>query len=139
MDEIAEKVRAAVDLGDFENYILSQDGPCTPRNQQTIRVAREVSDKLNSYDEAVSNVVGIYAQLNPTAGVLKTRERKYRIVKKHDSQASASADEGFDLLKSAIGVFRSPVNNCGSGDWQGLEDSPALPPNLTGKALSDVL
>ncbi|WP_272903015.1 hypothetical protein [Xenorhabdus sp. Sc-CR9] len=30
-------------------------------DQQTIRVAHEVSDKLNRYDEAVFNVVGIYA------------------------------------------------------------------------------
>ncbi|OKP03911.1 replication endonuclease [Xenorhabdus eapokensis] len=141
LGEIAEKVRAAADLGDFENYILSQGGPCTPRDQQTVRVAREISDKRNPYDEAVSNVVGIYAQLNPAAGVLKTREREYRIVKKHDSQAPASAvaGEGLDLLKSAIGAPRSPVNNCGSGDWQAWEDSPALSAGLSGKALSDVL
>ncbi|MDC9603941.1 replication endonuclease [Xenorhabdus griffiniae] len=141
LGDVAEKVRAAADQGDFENYILSQGGPCTPRDQQTIRVAREVSDKLNPYDEAVSNVVGIYAQLNPAAGVLKTREREYRIVKKHDSQAPASAvaGEGLNLLKSAIGAPRSPVNNCGSGDWVAWEDSSALPADLSGKALSDVL
>ncbi|PHM73696.1 replication endonuclease [Xenorhabdus kozodoii] len=136
MGEIAEKVRAAADQGDFENYILSQGGPCTPRDQQTIRVAREVSDKLNPYDEAVSSVVGIYAQLNPAAGVVKTREREYRIVKKHSGQ---SPDAGFDLLKSAIGAPRSPVNNCGSGDWQALGNRPDFPANLSGKALSDVL
>ncbi|BET96462.1 replication endonuclease [Xenorhabdus taiwanensis] len=141
LGEIAEKVRAAADLGDFENYILSQGGPCTPRDQQTVRVAREISDKRNPYDEAVSNVVGIYAQLNPAAGVLKTREREYRIVKKIQSHnpAPEHAGEGLDLLKSAIGAPRSPVNNCGSGDWQAGEDTPALPADLSGKALSDVL
>ncbi|MBD2785957.1 replication endonuclease [Xenorhabdus sp. DI] len=143
LGEVAEKVRAAADIGDFENYILSQGGPCTPRDQQTLRVARELADKTNPYDEAVSQVVGIYAQLNPNAGVLKTREREYRIVKKRESHSEASdqagAGLGFDLLKSPIGAPRSPVNNCGSGYWQGLENSPYLPPTLSGKALSDVL
>lgn len=140
LGEIAEKVRAAADQGDFESYILSQGGPCTPRNQQTLRVVREISDQLNAYDEAVAKVVGICAQLNPAVSVLKTREREYRIVKKHDSQQSASAAEGagFDLLKSAIGAPRSPVNNCGSGDWQALENSPYLPPHFSDKAISDV-
>ncbi|MDE9556641.1 replication endonuclease [Xenorhabdus bovienii] len=141
MGEIAEKVRAAADIGDFENYILSQGGPCTPRDQQTIRVARELDDKRNPYDEAVSKVVGIYAQLNPCAGVVKTREREYRIVKKRQSHnpAPEPSGEGLNLLKSAIGAPRSPVNNCGSGYWQGGEEGAMLPPDLTGKALSDVL
>ncbi|MDX7987678.1 replication endonuclease [Xenorhabdus sp. 12] len=141
MGEIAEKVRAAADVGDFEQYILSQGGPCTPRDQQTIRVARELADEPNPYDEAVSKVVGIYAQLNPRAGVLKTREREYRIVKKRESHSTTpeQSGAGFDLLKSAFGAPRSPVNNCGSGHWQGIKDSAFLPPNLSTKALSDIL
>ncbi|CDH32532.1 hypothetical protein XBI1_1980001 [Xenorhabdus bovienii str. Intermedium] len=86
-------------------------------------------------------MVGIYAQLNPCAGVVKTREREYRIVKKLQSHnpTPEPSGEGLNLLKSAIGAPRSPVNNCGSGYWQGGEEGAMLPPDLTGKALSDVL
>ncbi|MDE1493319.1 hypothetical protein KKI96_21780, partial [Xenorhabdus bovienii] len=74
-------------------------------------------------------------------GVVKTREREYRIVKKLQSHnpAPEPSGEGLHLLKSAIGAPRSPVNNCGSGYWQGGEEGAMLPPDLTGKALSDVL
>lgn len=39
LGEIAEQVRKAADEGDFAAYIQAQGGPCTPRNQQNLRVA----------------------------------------------------------------------------------------------------
>ncbi|HCT8189735.1 TPA: replication endonuclease [Morganella morganii] len=128
--DVAEKVRFAADKGFFDEYILSQGGPCTPRDLQTVRVARRAADRLNQYDEEVPEVFGIYS---PVFGgdVVKTRERKYQIVKKHDSQNPAPAAVGFDfnLLKGGIADPRSPVNNCGSVISADGDKSPDLAPN----------
>ncbi|HGJ5869522.1 MAG TPA: hypothetical protein ACHBY1_11700, partial [Arsenophonus nasoniae] len=91
----------------------AQGGPCTPRNQQTLRVAYQANDQLNTYDEEVQKVVGIYAQLNPAAEMIKTRCRKYRLIKK----VPDSEDE--KPLKSAVGAPRSSGNNCRNGNLQG--------------------
>lgn len=128
--DVAEKVRFAADKGFFDEYILSQGGPCTPRDLQTVRVARRTADRLNQYDEEVPEVFGIYS---PVFGgdVVKTRERKYQIVKKHDSQNPAPVAVGFDfnLLKGGIADPRSPVNNCGSVISTDGDKSPDLAPN----------
>ncbi|HGJ5860353.1 MAG TPA: replication endonuclease, partial [Arsenophonus nasoniae] len=113
LGEIAEQVRKAADEGDFAAYIQAQGGPCTPRNQQTLRVAYQSNDQLNAYDEEVQKVVGIYAQLNPAAEMIKTRCRKYRLIKK----VPDSEDE--KPLKSAVGAPRSSGNNCRNGNLQG--------------------
>ena len=146
--DVAEKVRFAADKGFFDEYILSQGGPCTPRDLQTVRVARRAADRLNQYDEEVPEVFGIYS---PVFGgdVVKTRERKYQIVKKRDSQNPAPVAVGFDfnLLKGGIADPRSPVNNCGSVISTDGDKSPGLAPNygvrgvyqikLWGSCLSD--
>lgn len=73
LGEIAEQVRKAADEGDFAAYIQAQGGPCTPSNQQTLRVAYQINDQLNAYDEEVQKVVGIYAQLkNPVNNCRKS-------------------------------------------------------------------
>ncbi len=97
LGDVAERVRAAADQGKFDEYIMSQGGPCIRRREETIRVAREVSD-VNVYGEEVQKVVGVYHQLKADAPVLKTRERKYQIVKK------SAVDVDFDLLKSDSGA-----------------------------------
>lgn len=128
--DVAEKVRFAADKGFFDEYILSQGGPCTPRDLQTVRVARRAADRLNQYDEEVPEIFGIYS---PVFGgdVVKTRERKYQIVKKRDSQNPAPVAVGFDfnLLKGGIADPRSPVNNCGSVISTDGDKSPDLAPN----------
>ncbi|MBV2189009.1 replication endonuclease [Providencia rettgeri] len=115
LGDVAERVRAAADQGKFDEYIMSQGGPCIRRREETIRVAREVSD-VNVYGEEVQKVVGIYHQLKADAPVLKTRERKYQIVKK------SAVDVDFNLLKSDSGATRSPVNNCRSRITSNLSD-----------------
>ena len=115
LGDIAERVRAAADEGDFFNYVMSQGGPCIRRKEETIRVAREVSD-VNVYGEGVQKVVGVYNQLIANKPTLKTRERQFKIVKKN----SDAACDG--LLKSAIGAPRSPVNNCRSRITSNLSD-----------------
>ncbi len=115
LGDVAERVRAAADQGKFDEYIMSQGGPCIRRREETIRVAREVSD-VNVYGEEVQKVVGVYHQLKADAPVLKTRERKYQIVKKSD------VDVDFNLLKSDSGATRSPVNNCRSRITSNLSD-----------------
>lgn len=127
--DVAEKVRFAADKGYFDDYIISQGGPCTPRNLQTIRVARRTAEHKNQYDEAVPEVFGIYS---PFGGdIITTRERKYRIVKKRDNQNPAPVAVGFDfnLLKGGIADPRSPVNNCGSVISTDGDKSPDLAPN----------
>ncbi len=113
LGEIAEQVRKAADEGDFTAYIKAQGGPCTSRNQQTLRVAYQTHDQLNTYDEEVQKVVGIYAQLTPSADIIKTRCRKYRLVKK------VPDSEDQELLKSAIGAPQSSGNNCRNGGLDG--------------------
>ncbi|MDQ5989801.1 Bacteriophage replication gene A protein (GPA) [Acinetobacter baumannii] len=115
LGDVAERVRAAADGGDFFEYVMSQGGPCIRRKEETIRVAREVSD-VNTYGEEVQKVVGIYNQLATGKPTLKTRERQYKIVKKNTDAA------GDGLLKSAIGAPRSPVNNCRSRITSNLSD-----------------
>ncbi|EJD6401156.1 replication endonuclease [Providencia rettgeri] len=115
LGDVAERVRAAADQGKFDEYIMSQGGPCIRRREETIRVAREVSD-VNVYGEEVQKVVGVYHQLKADAPVLKTRERKYQIVKK------SAVDVDFNLLKSDSGATRSPVNNCRSRITSNLSD-----------------
>lgn len=115
LGDVAERVRAAADQGKFDEYIMSQGGPCIRRKEETIRVAREVSD-VNVYGEEVQKVVGVYHQLKVDAPVLKTRERKYQIVKK------SAVDVDFNLLKSDSGATRSPVNNCRSRITSNLSD-----------------
>ncbi|WP_272673780.1 replication endonuclease [Providencia sp. PROV169] len=115
LGDVAERVRAAADEGDFFNYVMSQGGPCIRRSEETIRVAREIGD-VNVYGEEVQKVVGIYHQLKADAPVLKTRERKYQIVKK------SAVEVDFNLLKSDSGATRSPVNNCRSRITSNLSD-----------------
>lgn len=115
LGEIAERVRAAADNGDFFEYVMSQGGPCIRRKDEAIRVAREVCN-VNVYGEEVQKVVGIYNQRSQDKPTLKTRERQYVIVKKNSDAAEDS------LLKSAIGAPRSPVNNCRSRTTSNLLD-----------------
>ncbi|WP_272691664.1 MULTISPECIES: replication endonuclease [Providencia] len=115
LGDVAERVRAAADEGDFFNYVMSQGGPCIRRSEETIRVAREIGD-VNVYGEEVQKVVGVYHQLKADTPVLKTRERKYQIVKK------SAVDVDFNLLKSDSGATRSPVNNCRSRITFNLSD-----------------
>ncbi|MGL5953662.1 MAG: replication endonuclease [Providencia rustigianii] len=115
LGDIAERVRAAADEGDFFEYVMSQGGPCIPRKLETIRVARETND-VNAYGEEVQKVVGIYNQLKSGAPVIKTRERKYEIVKK------SAVDLDLNLLRSDSGAPRSPVNNCRSQITSNLSD-----------------
>ena len=105
-DEEVEAVRAAADVGNFAAYITAQGGANTPRESQTVRVARRTADELNVYDEEVKKVVGIFAPHLGESNVFETRTTQWRIV-------SSAVDVELLTLKSASGAPRSPVNNCG--------------------------
>jgi len=105
-DEEVEAVRAAADVGNFADYITAQGGANTPRDSQTVRVARRTADQLNAYDEEVKKVVGIFAPHLGESNVFETRTTQWRIV-------SSAVDVELLTLKSASGAPRSPVNNCG--------------------------
>ncbi|MCQ4172009.1 replication endonuclease, partial [Hafnia paralvei] len=107
-DESVEAVRAAADSGDFAAYIEAQGGANVARDLQTVRVAREIADELNEYDEEVPKVVGIFAPHLGENHIHKTRETQWRIVSK-----AVEVDLDPLTLKSASGAPRSPVNNCG--------------------------
>ncbi|MDU6092616.1 MAG: hypothetical protein E6663_14635 [Staphylococcus lugdunensis] len=47
-DERVEEARAAADEGKFDLYIAAQGGANVPRDSQTVRVARNVTDEVNS-------------------------------------------------------------------------------------------
>lgn len=105
-DERVEAARAAADGGDFDLYITAQGGANVPRDDQTVRVARSVSDEVNDYEEDIERVVGIYAPHLGARHVHITRSSEWRIVPK------VLAVEPL-TLKSGIAAPRSPVNNCG--------------------------
>ncbi|VFS06566.1 phage DNA replication protein [Citrobacter koseri] len=51
-DERVEEARAAADEGKFDLYIAAQGGANVPRDSQTVRVARNVTDEVNGYRES---------------------------------------------------------------------------------------
>ncbi|EED9166217.1 replication endonuclease [Salmonella enterica] len=105
-DERVEAARAAADGGDFDLYIMAQGGANVPRDGQTVRVARSVSDEVNEYEEDIERVVGIYAPHLGARHVRITRSSEWRIVPKILAVEPLT-------LKSGIAAPRSPVNNCG--------------------------
>lgn len=129
LGEIAEKVRAAADQGNFDDYIRSQGGPCTALPLQTLRVARKKVEEPNNYGELRSKAIGLYTPLDITRPVLNTYPRKYRIVKK-ESVATAEKERRVLPLERAIGEPWSAVNNCRSevldGDSDGAKSADTL-------------
>ncbi|MFP2140925.1 replication endonuclease [Escherichia marmotae] len=105
-DERVEAARAAADSGDFALYISAQGGANVPRDCQTVRVARSLSDDVNEYEEEVERVVGIYAPHLGARHIHITRTTDWRIVPKVPVVEPLT-------LKSGIAAPRSPVNNCG--------------------------
>ncbi|CNJ96992.1 replication gene A [Yersinia mollaretii] len=107
-DATVEAVRHAADEGDFAAYIAAQGGTNVSRAKQTVRVARRIADELNTYDEEVPKVVGIYAPHLGPSHIYTTRTSQWRIV-------TQAVDLEPLTLKSASGASRSSVNNCGLG------------------------
>ncbi|HDR2472566.1 TPA: replication endonuclease [Enterobacter soli] len=105
-DERVEAARAAADGGEFDLYIAAQGGANVPRDSQTVRVARNVTDEVNAYEEDIERVVGIYAPHLGSELVHVTRTAEWRIVPKLLAVEPLT-------LKSGIAAPRSPVNNCG--------------------------
>lgn len=105
-DERVEAARAAADEGEFDLYIVAQGGANVPRDSQTVRVARNVTDEVNAYEEDIERVVGIYAPHLGSELVRVTRTAEWRIVPKLLAVEPLT-------LKSGIAAPRSPVNNCG--------------------------
>ncbi|HEX4500254.1 MAG TPA: replication endonuclease [Scandinavium sp.] len=105
-DERVEAARAAADEGEFDLYIAAQGGANVPRDSQTVRVARNVTDEVNNYEEDIERVVGIYAPHIGANHIHVTRSADWRIVPKLLAVEPLT-------LKSGITAPRSPVNNCG--------------------------
>lgn len=105
-DDRVEAARAAADEGEFDLYIAAQGGANKPRDSQTVRVARTVTDEVNEYEEDIERVVGIYAPHLGAGHIRVTRSEEWRIVPK------VLAVEPL-TLKSGSAAPRSPVNNCG--------------------------
>ena len=105
-DERVEAARAAADEGEFDLYIAAQGGANVPRDSQTVRVARNVTDEVNAFEEDIERVVGIYAPHLGSELVHVTRTAEWRIVPKLLAVEPLT-------LKSGVAAPRSPVNNCG--------------------------
>lgn len=106
-DERVEAARAAADEGEFDLYIAAQGGAKVPRDSQTVRVARNVTDEISDYEEDIERIVGIYAPHIGANHIHVTRSADWRIVPKLLAVEPLT-------LKSGITAPRSPVNNCGS-------------------------
>ncbi|WP_408609407.1 replication endonuclease [Dickeya aquatica] len=106
LGEHAEAVRLAADQGDFAGYIEAQGGANVSRKQQSVRIARATSDRLNAYDEPQVRTVGIRSAKAGSERLFTTRPDEWRIVaKKADSQPT---------LPSHTARPWSSVNNCGN-------------------------
>lgn len=105
-DERVEAASAAADGGDFDLYINAQGSANVPRDGQTVRITRSVSDEINDYEEEIERVVGIYAPHLGARHVHITRSSECCIV------PNILAVEPL-TLKSCIAAPGSPVNNCG--------------------------
>lgn len=82
-DEFGERVeaaRAAANEGEFGLYIAAQGRANVPRDSQTVCVARNVTDEVNTYKEDIEGVVGIYAPHLGSELVHITRLAEWRIV-----------------------------------------------------------
>ncbi|MCS2163260.1 replication endonuclease [Scandinavium sp. H11S7] len=117
-DERVEAARAAADEGEFDLYIAAQGGANVPRDSQTVRVARNVTDEVNDYEEDIERIVGIYAPHIGANHIHVTRSADWRIVPKLLAVEPLT-------LKSGITAPRSPVNNCGK---MKVEDDPVMAP-----------
>lgn len=120
-DERVEATRATADEGEFDLYIAAQGGANVPRDSQTVRVARNVTDEVNAYEEDIERVVGIYAPHLGSELIHVTRTAEWRIVPKLLAVEPLT-------LKSGIAAPRSPVNNCGKltgGDTPVITPTPS--------------
>ncbi|QBX66891.1 replication endonuclease [Serratia quinivorans] len=108
-DARTEAVRAAADTGDFAGYINAQGGANVPRSRQWVRVARDDAPMLNSYDERVQKVVGIYVPHLGPDRVYRTRTLQWRIVAKNREPATPW----------------SSANNCGSSSFNAPKPAPS--------------
>jgi large subunit ribosomal protein L30 len=120
-DDRVEAARAAADEGEFDLYIAAQGGANKPRDSQTVRVARTVTDEVNEYEEDIERVVGIYAPHLGAGHIRVTRSEEWRIVPK------VLAVEPL-TLKSGSAAPWSPVNNCGKltgGDTPVMTPTPS--------------
>ncbi len=124
-DERVEATRAAADEGEFDLYIAAQGGANVPRDSQTVRVARNVTDEVNAYEEDIERVVGIYVPHLGSELIHVTRTAEWRIVPKLLAVEPLT-------LKSGIAAPRSPVNNCGLGGLNNeIKVTPAAPEHST--------
>ncbi|PKE29360.1 replication protein A [Rahnella sp. AA] len=103
-DHRVEDVRSAADRGDFASYILAQGGIHARRKEQTVRVARELSEERNAYDEPRNKVIGIYAPHLGASHIFLTHTEQWRIVRCRQP----------DRVKPPCCSPWSSVNNCGS-------------------------
>ena len=126
LGDIAEKVRAAADKHEFDEYIRCQGGPNTPLREQTLRVAREKVKEPNNYGEYRSKAVGLYTPLDATRPVLNTYPRKFRIVKKN-TDSTNHTESGSMPLGQGIAAPWSAVNNCRFNISEVAESSANIP------------
>lgn len=112
-DTRVERVRSMADQGDFAGYIQAQGGIHIRRKEQTVRVARQLTEERNAYDEPRNKVIGIYAPHLGACHVFLTHTEQWRIVRHRQA----------DLKKMPCGSPWSSVNNCGS---PAVTQSPAI-------------
>ena len=106
--ERVEAVRFAADNGDYAGYIQAQGGIHIRRKAQTVRVARQLSEELNAYDEPRQKVVGIYAPHLGASRIFLTHTESWRIVRHRLPPQEKS------LKNAAFYPPWSSGNNCGT-------------------------
>ena len=109
-----------------------QGGANEPRDEQTLCVARRVANELNTCDEEVKKVGGIFAPHLGGSHVDEMRTTRWRIV-------SSAVDSEVLTAKSASGAPWSCVSNCGVGQKSLRYSLSAKPSNCTNSLVKSIV
>lgn len=109
-DERVEEVRSSADQGSFSRYIQAQGGIHIRRKDQTVRVARKISEQLNAYDEPRQKVIGIYAPHIGESQIFLTHTEQWRIVRLRQPRPEIPPFAHLGVL--SITVDRFPCQDC---------------------------
>ncbi len=106
-----DNVRFAADIGNWYAYTEFQGGPLVARKDLTVRLSYEITEQGNAYGEDIQRIAGIYSPRLGDASSYITRDVKWQLVPKFDSQPKG----GGLVFPGAFSAPWSSVNNCTRG------------------------
>lgn len=115
-----DAVLAAADVGCWATYTQAQGGPLVRRDELIVRLAYKIRDGLNTYEEPVHVIAGVYSPHHAQLPIIDTRPIEWEIVPRTNKQDAAPAASALDLALNMPPW--SSVNNC-TGRAHGIDDN----------------